>query len=336
MHQEAGETAGRIARQQTRNAALIEGIAGKLEKTRPGFIATCARGSSDHAATYAKYLLETRMGLAVCSFAPSVASLYAAQMDMQGALFIAISQSGRSPDLLSATHAARSSGAFVVAVVNDEASPLAGLTDHVVPIGAGPELSVAATKSCIGAMSALYHLCARWHGGDAMLDALAALPQALSQAWSLDWPQALEALRGAQQALILSRGIGLAGAQEAALKLKETCLMQAEGFSAAEVRHGPMTIVGEDFPVMAIATFDAAQSSIDSISREFLGCGARVLMAGEPLDGAVRLPMPHAADSHLQPLVFLQAFYKFANALACARGLHPDRPPNLSKVTQTV
>ncbi|MDE0678941.1 MAG: SIS domain-containing protein [Gammaproteobacteria bacterium] len=336
MYREAGEIPESIGRQQTRNAALIEKITRKLKKTPPRFILTCARGSSGHAATYAKYLFETRTGLAVCSYAPSVASLYAAQTDMREAVFIVISQSGRSPDLLSATRAAKDGGAHVVAVVNDEASPLANLTDHVLPIGAGPELSVAATKSCIGAMSALYHLCAQWRGEHGMLDALAILPETLSKAWSFDWPLALEPLRGARQALILSRGIGLAAAQEAALKLKETCMIQAEGFSAAEVRHGPMTIVGEEFPVMAIATFDAAQQSIDSVSREFLDCGARVLVAGEPVDGALCLPTPRAPDSNLQPLVFLQTFYKFANALSFGRGLDPDQPRNLSKVTETV
>ena len=336
MYQEAGEISRNIGQQQTRNAALIGKIAGKLKRIAPQLIVTCARGSSDHAATYAKYLFETRMGLAVCSFAPSVASLYEAQTDIREAVFIAISQSGRSPDLLSASRAAKANGACVVAVVNDEASPLANLADDVLPIGAGPELSVPATKSCVGAMAALYHLCAEWRGEDGMLDALAALPGTLSQAWSLDWPQALAPLRGIRQALILSRGTGLAGAQEAALKLKETCMIQAEGFSAAEVRHGPRSIVGEGFPVIAIATFDACQQSIDSVSREFLGCGARVLVAGEPVDGALCLPMPRAPDSSLQPLVFLQTFYKLANALSLDRGLDPDQPGNLSKVTETV
>ncbi|MDE0478291.1 MAG: SIS domain-containing protein [Gammaproteobacteria bacterium] len=336
MFQETGEIAENAGRQQTRNAVPAGQIAEKLKRIAPKFILTCARGSSDHAATYAKYLFETQMGLAVCSFAPSVASLYAAQTDFREAVFISISQSGRSPDLLSASRAAKAGGAYVVAVVNDEASPLAGLADDVLPIGAGPELSVAATKSCIGAMSALYHLCAEWRGEDRMRSALATLPETLAQAWSLDWPEAVAPLCGARQAVILSRGIGLAGAQEAALKLKETCMIQAEGFSAAEVRHGPMTIVGEGFPVIAIATFDASQESIDSVSREFLRSGAWVLVAGKPVDGASCLPTPRAPDSNLQPLVFLQAFYKFANALSFDRGLDPDNPRNLSKVTKTV
>ena len=342
MFQETSEIAGNISWQQTHNAALVERIAARLQRIAPKFILTCARGSSDHAATYAKYLFETRIGLAVCSFAPSVSSLYAAQTDLKQAVFIAISQSGSSPDLLSATRAAKAGGAFVLAVVNDEASPLAELADDVLPIGAGPERSVAATKSCIGAMFALYHLCTAWRsvggGGEAMKmsKALAMLPEALAEAWTLDWPQAFAPLCEARQALVLGRGIGLAGAQEAALKLKETCMIHAEGFSAAEVRHGPMTIVGKGFPVIAVASFDASQPSIDSVSREFLDCGARVLVAGEPVRGALCLPVPRAPEPNLQPLVFLQAFYKFANALSLRRGLDPDQPRNLSKVTRTV
>ncbi len=336
MYLEASEIPVQIERQQTRNAALVGTIAEKLKRIAPKFIVTCARGSSDHAATYAKYLFETRMGLAFCSFAPSVASLYAAQTDMKEAVFIAISQSGRSPDLLSASQAARAGGAYVLAIVNDEASPLADLADDVLPISVGAELSVPATKSCIGAMSALYHLCAAWRGEDPMFNALAKLPATLTQAWSLDWPQAFAPLGAARQALILSRGIGLAGAQEAALKLKETCMIQAEGFSAAEVRHGPMSMINEGFPVIAIATFDASQQSIDCVVREFLGCNARLLVVGEPMDGTLCLPMPHAPDSNLQPLVFLQMFYKFTNALSLHRGLDPDQPKNLNKVTRTV
>ncbi len=340
MFEETGEIAGVVGRQQLRNAAAVERIAGKLRTIAPKFLLTCARGSSDHAATYAKYLFETRMGLTVSSYAPSVASLYGTRTDLWGAAFIAISQSGRSPDLLSAARAAQAGGAYVAAVVNDEDSPLAQLADDVLPIGAGPELSVAATKTCVGAMFALYHLCAEWRGGDDMRAALAALPKTLAEAWSLDWSDALAPLRDARQALVLSRGIGLAGAQEAALKLKETCMIQAEGFSAAEVRHGPMSIVEEGFPVIAVATFDASQESIDGVARDFLQRGARVLVAGECVDGAgsgaMCLPVPRAPDPNLQPLVFLQTFYKFANALSLRRGLDPDQPKNLAKVTKTV
>lgn len=336
MYREAGEIPDNLSRQRTRNAVQVSKIAARLRRMAPQFVVTCARGTSDYVATYAKYLIETRIGLAACSFAPSVASLYAVQTNMRGAVFIVISQSGRSPDLLSAARAAKAGGAYVLAIVNDETSPLAELADSVLPVCAGAELSVAATKSCVGAMSALYHLCAEWRSEACMLDALAGLSATLLEAWSLDWSEAFAPMRDTRQAFILSRGIGLAGAQEAALKLKETCLIQAEGFSTAEVRHGPMSLIDQGFPVMAVATFDASQHSIDSVAREFLGRGAHLLMVGKPLDGALSLPMPRASDSNLQPLVFLQMFYKFANALSLARGLDPDQPKHLSKVTETV
>ncbi|MCY4265878.1 MAG: SIS domain-containing protein [Gammaproteobacteria bacterium] len=336
MFQETGEVADTIEHQQLCNASLIEKIASKLKRISPRLVFTCARGSSDHAATYAKYLFETRMGVAVCSFAPSVASLYAAPTNFQETVFIAISQSGRSPDLLNASQAAKAGGAYLLALVNEEISPLADLADDVIPISAGPELSVAATKSCIGAMSAIYHLCAEWQGNNEMRDAFTELKDALNEAWSIDWSQMLVPLHNTRQALILSRGIGLAGAQEAALKLKETCMIQAEAISAAEVRHGPMSIVDAGFRVIAIATFDKSQQSIDSICQDFLNFGACLLVAGKPLEGALCLPTPCAPDPGLQPLVFLQAFYKFANALSIDRDLDPDNPRNLSKVTETV
>ncbi len=336
MYQEADEIPQRIGQQHSRNAALVARIVAHLKGISPNFIVTCARGSSDHAATYAKYLFETRMGLACCSFAPSVASVYAAQTHLQGAVCIAISQSGRSPDILSACEAAKAGGAYLLAIVNDEASPLASLADDVLPISVGAEISVPATKSCIGAMSALYHLCAKWCGHNNACDALAHLPETLAEAWLQDWSHAFALMREARQALVLGRGIGLAGAQEAALKLKETCTIQAEGFSAAEVRHGPLSMIDKGFPVLAIASFDASQRSIDSVSKELLECGARVFVAGEPVEGTICLPTPRAGQADLQPLVFLQSFYKFANALSLYRGLDPDRPRNLSKVTKTL
>ncbi len=336
MYQESAEIPERIGQQQERNATCLARITERLKRISPKLIVTCARGSSDHVATYAKYLFETRMGLPCCSFAPSVASVYAAKPHLQGAAFIAISQSGRSPDILRACEAAKAGGAYLLAIVNDDASPLAGLADDVLPINVGPEVSVPATKSCIGAMSAIHHLCAEWRADAGAQEALARLPSTLAEAWSRDWSHACSPMRQARQAVILSRGIGLASAQEAALKLKETSSIHAEGFSAAEVRHGPLSMIDEGFPVVVISTFDASQQSIDQVSKALLECGASLLLAGVAMKDAICLPMPRSTCTDLQPLVFLQAFYKFANALALERGLDPDRPRNLSKVTRTL
>lgn len=336
MLREASETPEIVAGQGQKNRAAATRIAARLNELQPKFIATCARGSSDYAATYAKYLFETRLGLATCSFAPSVASLYGAKIFLKNALFLCISQSGRSPDLLQSAEMARDQGAYVVAIVNDEESPLAAIADDVLPIGAGPEKSVAATKSCIGSMAAVFDMCAQWSGSASMASALENLPAVLSLAFDCDWSAAHPVMETARQTLIISRGIGLAAAQEAALKLKETCRLQAEAFSAAEVRHGPMAIVEKGFPVIAASTFDAAQESIDDVSRHFAQRGAKVFMAGAPVDGTQTLKTPRAGDPNLQPLVFLMAFYRFANDLALLRKLDPDNPEHLQKVTRTL
>jgi len=339
MFREAAETPGKVAAQHAGNRDAAARIAARLDAMKPRIVLTCARGSSDHAAVYAKYLFETRLGLPTCSFAPSVASVYKVRLAMDNALFLCISQSGRSPDLVQAADVARRQGAYVVAIVNDEESPLADIAENVLPIGAGPEKSVAATKSCIGSMSAVYGLCAAWRGDADMAAALRALPATLSAALACDWSAAAPVMETARQAFIISRGIGLAAAQEAALKLKETSKIQAEAFSAAEVRHGPMAIVEAGFPVVAAGAFDAAQDSIDGVVSHFAARGARVFAAGAPAgggEGITLLPMPRAGATDLQPLVFLMAFYRFANELALRRNLDPDNPEHLKKVTETL
>jgi glucosamine--fructose-6-phosphate aminotransferase (isomerizing) len=170
---------------------------------------------------------------------------------MQGALFVAISQSGKSPDLLRNAEIAKAGGAHVLALVNVADSPLAKLADTVLPLHAGPENSVAATKSYLCSLAALLQLTARWSGDAKLLVAVNALPEAMRAAWAQDWSPLVSGLRLARHMFVLGRGLGLGAAQEAALKFKETCGLHAEAFSSAEVKHGPMAIVGPDFPVLA-------------------------------------------------------------------------------------
>jgi glutamine---fructose-6-phosphate transaminase (isomerizing) len=335
MFQEAAETADVIARQITADRGRLVELGQRLRALAPRAVVTCGRGSSDHAATYAKYLIETRTGVLVSSAAPSVSSVYAVQPQLEGALFLAISQSGKSPDLLAAAEAARASGALVVALVNVEDSPLAGLADAVVPLRAGPETSVAATKSCLAAFAAILHLVAAWTDDSQLFAALDALPDRLRQAWPLDWHAAVERLRGARDLYVIGRGVGFAAAQEAALKFKETCGLHAEAFSAAEVRHGPMAIVGPGFPVVMFAQADETLEGVRELAAEFAGRGAEVLLAGAEAEGATLLPTL-TADSLTQPILTLLSFYRMTAALSVARGYDPDRPPHLNKVTETV
>ncbi|EIM03250.1 SIS domain-containing protein [Rhodanobacter denitrificans] len=336
MYQEAHESADVVARQFAANEAVVGALAQSLRAQPPRFIVTCARGSSDHAAAYAKYVFETQLGIVTASASPSVTSVYAAEQQWQGALFIAISQSGKSPDLLRNAQAAKVAGARVVALVNVEDSPLAALADTVIPLHAGPERSVAATKSYLAALAAVLHLCARWRGDGELGAALRALPDALRAGWDADWSALVDGLAAAHNLFVVGRGYGLGIALEAALKFKETCGLHAEAFSAAEVRHGPMALVGPDFPVLCFAQDDDTLDSTLAVAREFRGRGAQVFVAAPGVHGAGALAVAGGLPALCTPLLVIQSFYRAASALALRRGFNPDVPPHLNKVTETV
>lgn len=332
MFAEAAEAADVVERQFARNAVIVDALAADLRARPPAFVATCARGSSDHAATFAKYLVELRQGTVVASLSPSVHSVYAAPLRLRDALFIAISQSGRSPDLVRNAEAARAAGARVVAVVNDDASPLAAAADTVLPLHAGAERSVAATKSYIASLAAVLHLVTAWTGDPALREALDRLPAALRAAWAQDWSPLVDGLADARGLFVIGRGPGLAIAQEMALKCKETCGLHAEAYSAAEVRHGPMAIVGPQLPVLALAQPDDAAAGTREVAALFRGRGAPVWVAARDGD----LPLADAPHPACAPLLAVQSFYRACEALAQRRGFDPDLPPHLSKVTETV
>jgi glucosamine--fructose-6-phosphate aminotransferase (isomerizing) len=335
MQAEAAESPAVVRRQIAANAAGLRALGDALRARAPRGVITCARGSSDHAATFAKYLIETHARLVTSSAAPSMSSVYDATTDLRGFIFIAISQSGRSPDLLAAARNARDCGALVIALCNTPDAPLNDAAHHAIQLHAGRETSVAATKSFIASLAALVHLVAEWTRSADLTDALQAAPAQLELARSLDWHGALEPLRAAQNLFVIGRGYGLGIAQEAALKLKETCGLHAEAFSAAEVQHGPMALVGRDFPVLAFSQSDDTRDSIESMARDFLGRGARVLLAGGGVAGATAL-RTISAHPVIEPMLMIQTFYGLAAALARARGFDPDVPPHLRKVTETV
>lgn len=335
MFTEAREAADIVAAQHAANAAVITELARRLQKLDAQLLFTCARGSSDHAATYAKYLFETRLRLPVLSQAPSIASIYGAPfLHMRGQPFLLLSQSGKSPDLLASAEAARKAGAFVVALVNDTASPLADAADIVVPLHAGAETSVAATKSYIATLAALSQLVAAMTGDPVHGAANHALAAQLSEAWALDWSLAAP-FRNAGSMFVLGRGLTLGVAQEAALKFKETCGIHAEAFSAAEVAHGPMALVGSGFPVLVFPPHDQAASGLAPLVGDFVARGAEVAVAGGGYPGTTVLPLPGDLFAETAPIVMIQAFYRFVNALAIARGFDPDHPRSLNKVTET-
>ncbi|MEG3164404.1 SIS domain-containing protein [Sphingomonas sp. PB2P19] len=335
MFAEAAESSAVVARQRVANAAVLDMLAQRLRAAPPRGVSTIARGSSDHAATFAKYLIETVIGLPVGSTAPSVSSVYHASSRAEDTLLIAISQSGRSPDLLRAVEAGRAGGAYLTALVNDAASPLAAIADVTLPLHARAELSVAATKSYIASLAAVLDLVAAWSGDAALSAALDEAPVLLDTSWQMDWTPLVDGLRDARDLYVIGRGLGLGIAQEAALKFKETCGLHAEAFSAAEVRHGPMALIGPDFPLLVFRQDDETGASVDALVAAALGQGGTVYCAGADLPGAVTLPTCSAAAA-IQPMLQIQSFYRAVNALSVARGLDPDSPPHLRKVTETL
>jgi glucosamine--fructose-6-phosphate aminotransferase (isomerizing) len=264
-----------------------------------------------------------------------MSSIYDASTDMRGVVFLAISQSGKSPDLLAATASARAGGALTVAFCNTEDAPLMSAVDVAVPLHAGRESSVAATKSYLASLSCIVQLVASWTQQSDLSGALAKLPAQLERAWQCNWDAAVAALTDAVNLFVVARGFGLAAAQEAALKLKETCGLHAEAFSSAEVRHGPMALVRAGFPVLMFGQDDETRSGIEQLAGEFAGRGARVLLAGGRAPGAQVLPGV-VAHPVIEPILCIQSFYRMANDLSLARGLDPDTPPHLHKVTETV
>ncbi len=335
MFLEAAESAGVVAAQLSQNAAQLASLGASLRTRPPRAVVTCARGSSDHAATYARYLIEAHTQALTSSAAPSMSSMYDASTDMRDVLFIAISQSGKSPDLLAATENARRGGAHTIALCNTPDAPLMQVVDVPIALRAGTETSVAATKSYIATLSCVVQLVAHWAQDFGLSAELARLPGQLARAWQCDWSAGVDALAGAHNLYVVARGFGLGIAQEAALKLKETCGLHAEAFSSAEVKHGPMALVREGFPVLMFAQDDETRAGIEALAVEFAARGARVLLAGTRARGAITLPTI-TAHPVLEPVLAIQSFYAMANHLSLARGLDPDRPPHLHKVTETV
>jgi glucosamine--fructose-6-phosphate aminotransferase (isomerizing) len=229
----------------------------------------------------------------------------------------------------------RQGGATTLALVNDAASPLAEAAEWVLPLCAGEERSVAATKSFICSLAAGAALTGHWSGNEDLLQALQTLPEALEAARGLDWSAPVPALAGAERLMVVARGVGLAIAQEAALKFKETCGIQAEAFSAAEMRHGPQALVEAGYPLIAFALRGPAQAEIVKLAAEMRARGAQVFLAA-PADVPERdLTLATTGSEDLDPIAAIQSFYPLAEAVSRARGFSPDHPPRLNKVTLT-
>jgi glucosamine--fructose-6-phosphate aminotransferase (isomerizing) len=327
MAQEAAEAPARIREQLAANSSTIAAIVSQINQRAPKYVYMVGRGSSDHAGVFAKYLIEIEIGLPVVHSAPSIASVYNKQLQLADALVLVISQSGRSPDILAQVAMAKAAGAMVVALVNDTTSPLADQADFVVPLFVGPEKAVAATKSYLATLSALLQLVAVWSQQPELLKAVNALPELLLQAQALPAQLTPEGVANVKHGVVLGRGPGYAIAREIALKLKEVCGIHAEAFSSAEFLHGPVTLVKDQFAIIDVTVHDEAYAAHKAQINEVQSRGASLVH----LDHGDLVTHPRVL-----PLLVLQRFYLDVEAVARSRGVNPDAPPGLNKVTKTV
>lgn len=336
MRQEVLEIPDAVERLLTLGTAGIAKIARAAAQSDPRFAVTIARGSSDHACTFIKYALELELGLPVASIGPSIASIYGAKLNLTQSITLSISQSGKSPDIVAMSKAASESGSFTVAITNDAGSPLARASTHTIDIHAGPERSVAATKTFVTSAVAGLILLAEWKDSDALRRVLQDLPERLSQAAQLDWPELRAAIGPAPSLFTLGRGPAWAISNEAALKFKETCQIHAESYSSAEVLHGPVSIVGSDFPVLCFASADAAEASVSEVADQLAAKGARVFVTSNAAQQADRLDHTRTGHGLTDPLALIVSFYTMIEKVAAERGVNPDAPRHLNKVTETI
>ena len=334
MAAELRESPAAVRRQEALSQPVAE-LAAWCRRKQPQVIITCARGSSAHAATFGKHLVERYLGIPVAAAAPNIATVYSRRMRLEGQLLLSISQSGRSDDLAEFALMAKAAGALTAAIVNDTESPLAAACQIVMPMAAGPERSVAATKSFVAALAVLLRWTAAWTDEGRLRSAIDRLPDRLAAATGLDWSPALGILAGAGSLITIGRGPTLAIAREAALKLKETSNLHAEAFSGAEFQHGPVALVSPLYPILMFMPADAAAAGMPELAADLRRKGAALLAAeqGEPATGRLPVLAPDQADA--DAVCLIQSFYALAIRIAERRGIDVNRPRHLQKVTRT-
>ncbi|MFA1674222.1 SIS domain-containing protein [Rhizobium mongolense] len=335
MRREIDEIPEAAARLLDRAAKDFAASGAALRAKDPAFVVTIARGSSDHAALFLKYAIELTAKLPVASIGPSLASIYGTELKLGRSAAIAISQSGKSPDIVAMADAATRAGAASIALMNTLPSPLADACNHSLDILAGPEHAVAATKSYVNSIVAGLAVLSEWTGDAALKRAVADLPRHFAEAVKLEWLEFSADAGDADSIYVLGRGPALAIASEAALKFKETTGIHAEAFSAAEVLHGPVALVGTRFPVLALAARDAAEGSVAEIADALSAKGAIVHITSARATRAKPLPFVETGHPITDALALVLPFYVFVEAWSRSRGHNPDAPAHLKKVTET-
>lgn len=316
----------------------ITGVATAVEHRGPRFALLAARGSSDHAALYAKYLIEVLLRLPAGLASPSTTTLYGAEPDLTDVLYLTVSQSGGSPDLVEATRAARRRGALTVAVTNTPDSALAEAAELTVDIGAGTERAVAATKTYTASLLALYLLVDAVRGGRA--EHAAGLGELAGRTLSGSADAVAEAVgryQGVERMVTTGRGYSSATAAEAALKLAETCYLATRAYSGADLLHGPVAAIDAGTGVLAVTSAGPGGAAMREVVAAVRERGADVLAVGSAaagVDAGLRISVPRT-EEEVAPVLEVLPLQRLALGLALAGGGDPDRPRGLRKVTRT-
>jgi glutamine---fructose-6-phosphate transaminase (isomerizing) len=334
MAAEMAEQPARLRQLLGRHGPIAERVRAAAPATLNG-ITLIARGSSDNAAIYGRYLLEAATGRPISLAAPSLHTLYDVEVDYTGQLVIAVSQSGATPEIVRTLQALQDAGGSGLAITNDPDSPLALAADQTIELEMGEERAVPATKTVTGQLTAFAIIAAALGRAPFTREQLTAVPDALQA--TLDDPSpaaaAADALAGASQLIVVARGYLFAAALETALKIKETCSLLADGYSAADLRHGPIAAVTRGFPVIALCADGPAHADVASLVGEMRARRANVLVVGD--DAGADVSLPGDIPEPLAPIVAVVRGQQLAHELATALGHDPDRPPGLTKVTAT-
>jgi len=317
-------------------------IAARIRERSPRYVVIAARGSSDNAARYAQYLFGAHNRLPVCLATPSLFTLYESGPSLAGAVAVGVSQSGRSPDIVAVLEAARRDGSLTVAITNEPGSPLAKAAEHVLPLGAGPERAVAATKTYTASLGALAMLSAALDANAARAGELAKLPAlvaaTLERNASLD--DKVARYRYAEQFVVVGRGFNYSTAFEIALKMKETSYIVAEPYSPADLLHGPVAMIDRGFPALVVAPSGRSLPDLAALMGTLDERRAELVAVSDDTGvlsrARVGLSLPQGIPEWLSPLAAVVPGQLWAAALARSRGLDPDRPRGLSKVTETL
>lgn len=333
MSREVAEIPQAAARLLDEGRETIARVAAGLDMNSISHAVVSGRGSSGHAGTHLRYLIETRLGLSAAPAAPSVVTRYGANPRLGEALYILISQSGRSPDLVTAAEQATAAGAQTIAIVNDADSPAARACRHVIPVAAGPELAVAATKTVVNTMLAGLLLVAALAEDKALVAATRAAPERLSQALALDWSPWARRLSPAPAGFVIGRGLSLGPAREAALKAAEVLGVPVLAYSAAEVLHGPKAAICGEHPILGLNAGGEVSDSIEDALATLARQGSPVFSGSGPQP---TLPGLGPGEPALDAVALLVPVYRALEAQAARLGRNVDSPPGLLKVTETL